>query len=370
MTSRSWRRAAAAVLTTVLATVLSVVPSVLALPAGAADGIVPAGGRTCTESLVPVRIAGPDANLTAYQIFARYCAPNDRPAPTVQVLVHGLTYDHRYWDIPDPDGSRRYSWEAAAARSGYATLAIDRLGSGRSSHPPSAQVDLPANVAAVRAVISELRAGRIAAPWGTPVRRVALVGHSYGSVVSWYAASANPEVDALVLTGATRRIREVQARLVAAGPLYPAASDPAFAASGLDAGYLVHRPGTRYENFFAPDTNVDSRVLAWDEAHKGTAAIGELNTAPAASPLDIRVPVFLLIGGADAIFCAARPGEFGSPCRTPRELVESERPLLGPSVPSVDAHVVRGAGHALNALRSSQESFRAAHRWLHRTVAP
>ncbi len=53
----------------------------------------------------------------------------------MQLLVHGITYDHRYWNIADPqnpDGDR-YSWVAAAAEASYATAAIDRIGNGNSA---------------------------------------------------------------------------------------------------------------------------------------------------------------------------------------------------------------------------------------------
>lgn len=197
----------------------------------------------------------------------------------MQVLVHGITYDHRYWNVRDPDGTNRYSWEAAAAAAGYATLAIDRLGSG--SHPPSVQVDVNSNAAAVRAVVHALREGKIAAPGkAVPVRKVALVGHSYGSITSWFAASDNPEVDALLLTGATHNI----------------------------------------------------------------------------------------IGSKDAVFCSLAAGDLGAPCDDEPALVENERPWLGPDVPSLTVHIVDGAGHALNAVRSSGETFGAAQSWLKRTL--
>lgn len=376
-----FRRAPGAALAATLCTLL--LPA--GIPAGAHASSTTAGdaGRVCRASTVPVSTASapvvpgdsfaPVTELTDQQIFVRFCQPKTKPSATVQVLIHGITYDHRYWNIADPDGTQRYSWEAAAAKAGYATLAIDRLGAGRSAHPPSFQVDINSNAAVVRALVHALRVGEIAAPPKSPaVRRVVLVGHSYGSITSWFAASGNPEVDAVLLTGATHNVRELESPVVVASPLYPAVADPAFADSGLDPGYLVDRPGTRYGHFYAPDTNVDPRVLTADEATKGTVTFSELNNYPVffRTPLDIRVPVFLLIGSRDGIFCSLRPGDLGAPCADAESLIASEGPQLGSHVPSVEAHVVDGAGHALNALRSSQESFTAAHTWLRATVAP
>jgi hypothetical protein len=83
--------------------------------------------------------------LGRQQVLVKLCLPTGKPTPaTVQVLVHGITYDHRYWNIADPADPQgdRYSWEAAAAKAGYATVAIDRIGAGASTHPPSTLVTM------------------------------------------------------------------------------------------------------------------------------------------------------------------------------------------------------------------------------------
>lgn len=375
MTSALFRRAGFTVLATALLAA--------ALPATAASAAKPpSGARLCAESRVPVSFESaplvpgdsfPKANsLSSQGMFVRFCQPAGKPSSTVQVLVHGITYDHRYWDIPDPDGTDRYSWEAAAIKAGYATLAIDRLGSGESSHPPSHQVDINSNAASVRAVIHALREGRIKSPVrNVPVQKVVLVGHSYGSMTSWFAASNNPEVDAVVLTGATHNIREIESPLRVSAPLYPSFLDPAYSYQAYDPGYLTIRPGTRADPYYAPDTNYDERVLAADEKIKGTVTFSELNNYPAIfrTPLDIRVPVFLLIGTKDGIFCSLAAGDMGAPCDTAEHLIASEGPKLGSSVPSVDAYVIPGSGHAINAVYTSRQSFKAVQDWVHRTVS-
>ena len=349
------------------------------LPATAADAAhYPPGTRECRESLVPVDTTsaflepggtGTENHLENQSIFVRYCQPVAKPSSTVQVLVHGITYDHAYWDIPDPDGGDRYSYEAAAAKAGYATLAIDRIGAGKSSHPTSYQVDINSNAATVRAVIHALREGKISSPEkiATPVKKVVLVGHSYGSMTSWFVAQNNPEVNAVVLTGATHNVREIETPLRVSAPLYPSFLDDRFEYKAYDPGYLTIRPGTRPDPYYLPDKNYDSRVLAWDEANKGTVTFSELNNYPMIfrTPLDIRVPVFLIIGSADGIFCSLAAGDMGAPCDTAEHLIASEGPQLGSQVPSIDAYIVKGAGHALNAVRTSQETFTAIQKWIH-----
>jgi hypothetical protein len=57
----------------------------------------------------------------------------------LQILVHGATYDHRYWDWPlDPE---QYSYVEWATERGYATLAIDRVGCGAGQLPGPGRAD-------------------------------------------------------------------------------------------------------------------------------------------------------------------------------------------------------------------------------------
>ena len=69
------------------------------------------------------------------KLYGQYCEPTVKKpsrAKTLQLLVHGITYDHTYWAgfqiIPS---SALYSWVTFANAEGYPTLAIDRLGNGR-----------------------------------------------------------------------------------------------------------------------------------------------------------------------------------------------------------------------------------------------
>ncbi|MHA6792345.1 alpha/beta fold hydrolase [Pseudonocardia bannensis] len=353
-------------------------------PEVVAASVAPDNGRTCTTSRLPVDLElglpptpGSDIGvpvgeaLGPQEVVVKLCLPDGEPTPdTVQVLVHGITYDHRYWNIADPDDPEgdRYSWEAAAAKAGYATAAIDRIGNGDSTRPVSAAINIDSNATALHQVVQALREGRVEAPEkkSTAFDKVVLVGHSYGSMTSFTEASRYQDVDALILTGVSHNIREVQTPTNIESKHYPAILDPQFAGSGFDPGYVTSRPGTRYDLFYAPGTDVDERIVERDEATKGTFSQGELANYPVIfrTPLDVRAPVFLLNGSLDGIFCTLGPLDLGAPCETPEALIENERPWFGPNVPSIDAHITPDAGHDLNAFRSSQESFGAAMEWL------
>lgn len=85
-------------------------------------------------SLVPV---------TGSQTLAgTYCLPmvTNANSDKLQVFFHGITSNRGYWsalggpDFPEYQPGN-YSWVDVATAKGYPTLALDRLGSGESSHP-------------------------------------------------------------------------------------------------------------------------------------------------------------------------------------------------------------------------------------------
>lgn len=348
--------------------------------------VAPDNARICKTSFVPVTlepgnpltpgappgVAAP-AEVGAQQVLVKLCLPKSKPnTGVVQLLVHGITYDHRYWNIADPANAKgdRYSWEAAAAKAGYATLALDRIGSGTSTHPPSVFVDIDSNATAIHQVVQALRAGAIASPTTpTKFKQVVLVGHSYGSMTSWFEASRYQDVDALVITSATHNVHELTSAASIESAHYPAVLDPQFANTTLDPGYVTSMPGKRYDQYYAP-ADVDLGIVARDEATKGTFTQSEVYNYPVVfrTHLDIRAPVFLIIGSLDGIFCSQIAVDLAAPCQTSAALIANERPWYGPGVPSMDAHIVQGAGHDLNAMYSSQQTFNAVTQWLTQKV--
>ena len=162
---------------------------------------------------------------------------------TVQVLIPGATYNHLYWDFPYGDGY--YSYVNAATTAGYATFAIDPIGQGNSSHPPSADVDLTAQAVSLHDAISDLHSGAVD---GHAFARVMSVGHSIGSVDAWLEAADYHDVVAVIVTGALHALSPDIPAIE--GDLYPAAFDPKFAGAVMDTGYLTTVPGTRGSIFY------------------------------------------------------------------------------------------------------------------------
>jgi Alpha/beta hydrolase family len=248
----------------------------IAAAAVAVLGISSAGGAradglptlTCSDHSLAVAIADPGPEDQT--MWGQLCYRGSREPGTVQLLVHGASYNHLYWNFPYGNGY--YSYVDAATAAGYATFDVDQIGSGNSSHPPSADVTLTADAVALHDAVTALRTGGVG---GQAFQHVIMVGHSIGSEEAWIEAGTYHDVDAVVITGALHALNPNLLTL-AGSDLYPAVDDPKFADSGLDDGYLTTVPGTR-EALFYDSATANPAVVAIDEANKDTGTASELD---------------------------------------------------------------------------------------------
>jgi pimeloyl-ACP methyl ester carboxylesterase len=341
---------------------LVLLASTLAAASFVTSGAAKAAPRvgTCTDNVIPVSLrAGRPLNQ---QIYGRLCLPAAGLPATVQLLVPGFSYGNTYWDFPDPtSGTRRYSYVAAALASGYATFAIDRIGTGRSSHPPSAEATSSADAYTIHQVVLALRTGGVSGSRGqVSFEKVVGVGHSLGTILLWAEASRYQDIDGLVASGATHHYDAVGNSAVTSSD-YPAILDPQFADGDYDAAYLTTRPGTRYKAFYAPAV-VDHAVVDYDEAHKYPSSGGEFEAGlMLQEALDIRAPVLVAVGSLDPSFCS---GSSSPDCASGDALAQAEAPYLGPAVPSVSGFVLPEAGHDLNMMLNAELWFTAAQSWV------
>jgi pimeloyl-ACP methyl ester carboxylesterase len=294
----------------------------------------------CQNISVPVSAANQNGFIAGV-----LCVPSR--ATSVQLLIHGWTYDHYYWDLPYQQDN--YSYVRAANRAGYATLNIDRLGDGRSSHPPSAFDTFYADVSTVHQVIGVLRNGGL----GHSFTKVIEVGHSLGSLVTLTEAGLYKDVDAIITTSIAHSLNYVNvASKIVAGD-YPAATDPKFSSSGLDVGYLTSDPGTRGNFYHSPDT--DPEVVAKDEQLKQTGNVVELATLAPYNLLNVdrtlNVPVDEVVGEYDPFIC----GLAGPSCTSDSALADFERPFYGPQA-KVVGYLAHGAGHDLQLEKSAPQT--------------
>jgi pimeloyl-ACP methyl ester carboxylesterase len=291
-------------------------------------------------------------------IYGRLCARGSVHNKTVQLLLHGGSYDHRYWDWPLHPA--QYSYVEAMTAAGYATLSIDRIGTGLSSHPADGNaVTLHSSAYTVHQVVQQLREGRhVVRSFGRlRARRVELVGFSLGSFIATIEASEYDDVDGVVLTAYSHTLGP--AALASFDLAYPANLEPAFA--DLPDAYLTTLPGVRPSLFFYTP-GVDPAILALDEQIKQTYTVGELaDIFPSmGASLGVRVPVLLVDGDRDLISCEA-PGctETGS--------LASEAANYAPEA-CFEMVIIPEAGHSVNLHYAAGDAFAAIREWSDRRV--
>jgi pimeloyl-ACP methyl ester carboxylesterase len=328
-----WRRVHVALLVAVAVNGLDVMCS-----AASASAV------TCTTTTVNIAVG-----LVPQTISGTYCRPRSRPSQTVFVLVPGATYNHLYWAFPYKP--QTYDFARAMAVAGFAAYAIDRLGTGDSSRPPSATLTGITQGVAVHQVIGYLRRTGFGAH---RFKTVLLGGHSLGSAISIIEAATFKDVDGVLLTGIGHHVNLVGAAKFLAFGLGPAFLQSRFA--GYDPGYLTTLSGTR-DVFYAPGL-AEAEVLQTDEATKDVFASTEapdglgLGTHSPYSAL-INAPVLLVNGSLDQLIC----GGVGSHCGSGTALLAQERPYYS-GAPCVDAFVMPGIGHDVN-LAPTAPTYRA-----------
>lgn len=327
------------------------------------------------ESYVPVALA---PGLPAEQrAFVRLCIPAGPMPKIVQMMSASLIWDHGYWDVTDPsEGTDRYSWTAHAVRAGYATLAVDRIGLGKSSRPPATEVNFESNLYVNHQIARALREGRIEGPHG-PVgfEQVVGVSHSFSTCFTEHLITRYPDdFEVAILSGWTHDPRFDNFELRIMPNLIPAASDAKFSGQSYAEGYNTTRPGSRHTIFFSP-ADSDPRLLEYDErVTKATLTVGELNTMIGSLelPIDMRIPILFAMGGSDPLFCKAPlpKGPYGTDCSSVETMLAIEGPRLGARLPSLDGFLLPGSGHNLNVMPNAREWFAFAMTWLAGKLPP
>jgi pimeloyl-ACP methyl ester carboxylesterase len=324
-----------------------------------------AAAISCTDTDLPVTGPGlpPLVPGTSATVHGRLCLPAGEAPDTVQLLVHGGTYNSAYWDLPyEP---QRYSYQRDMAGHGYATFAVDQLGAGRSSHPLSLPLSVWAAAEAMHEVVGHLRAGHAG---GVSFGKVVIAGHSVGSGVVAVEASTYHDVDGVILTGITHLPALPVLVLGAALGLQPVLLDSRLSALGSDPLYFTTKPGARAGLFYA-EGDADPAVIAADEAVKDQVSVPGMGTVavfgivlPATK--GITVPVLQVVGEKDVLFCgllALRD------CSDAGVLHAQEAPYYAdPS--KLTTYVLPGAGHSV-ALHENAGDYRDATRsWLQERV--
>jgi pimeloyl-ACP methyl ester carboxylesterase len=324
----------------------AILSTVAMLGAAAETASATASGVSCTTyRAIPVSLAaGQPASAT---VFGELCATRAEltNGETVQLLLHGATYNHTYWDFGTFDGlTCSYARDVAAA--GFPTFAIDAIGAGNSSHPASTSITFQTAAFVAHEIVQDLRQGTVGA---TKFGKVMLVGHSLGSGVAWLEASTYQDVAGAITTGAEHTATVFAQNSLA--DFHPTNMDPKFAGSGLDSGYLTTVPGKR-QLLFYNSADSDPNVIAQDEATKDTASLTQLTgelpvfSTPSVTQA-ITVPVMEIVGSNDQLFCGPESGGGTFDCSSGAE-VASEEAADYSAAARLRACVVPGSGHDVN----------------------
>lgn len=307
-----------------------------------------AGAVTCRDVSTPISVPGADPGT----IYGRYCRTDHPNGNPLQILVPGSTYSHVYWDLPDVDV--RYSYARFMNQHGYDTLAIDRLGIGRSTRPAlAAFVDAHSNADALHQVVESVRTHGVA---GRRYGRIVLTGHSYGTFTSDLTAATYGGVDGIVGTGWMQGPTH-QGNLEVFSVFHPAAMDPKFKDEVIDPAYATTQPGKR--SYFYEASKADPAVIAADEQTKDTLSGAEIDWmvhANTGMTTRIDVPTLRILGERDRVMCNP------DPCT--QQWMEETAPSLFPA--GVEVFSQPGAGHNVALERGNVEGFRVALSWLER----
>jgi pimeloyl-ACP methyl ester carboxylesterase len=238
-------------------------------------------------------------------LAATVCRPDSGQPTATAVLVHGSTYDDRYWSPPIGHSTSR----ALAAR-GYQVVAVDRLGSGQSTRLSDEAQTADASAAALHGVVQRVRQNPA---YRTSSRKVVMVGHSSGSTLTIRVATSYPgSLDGVIVTGLLHT-PGIGADVFLT-MLHPAAEDPKFAGDpSIPPGYVTtvgqDDHGVRVLWYAVYGSQVDPRMVPLDEAQLKDAMPGvdsggfvdEVFVQPR-SPR-VTVPVLVIIGNADLSHC-------------------------------------------------------------------
>lgn len=254
-------------------------------------------------------------------------------------------------------------------RAGYATLAIDLIGVGKSDHPPSLTVTIQSEAYAIHSAIQALRNGA----FGTSFSKVILVAHSLGTLTGDVEATTYHDEDGFIATGTSHG-----PGLLGLASLFvhatPALLDPETASQvpTADLGYLSlvdARPG------FYSGGAVDPAVEAADEATRQPDPVGYAGTlAPylAATPLldtnGIIAPVLLVNGEGDSIFCSQGGGLATASCASAQALYASESPFYSAAA-ELQTDVLPDSGHDINLVPNAHAWYARALDWVQQ-IAP
>ncbi|HWO09930.1 MAG TPA: alpha/beta fold hydrolase [Polyangiaceae bacterium] len=299
----------------------------------------PAQGRPSDVQVVNVRLPVTLSDGKTYSIAGKAYYEGSARDKVLQLAIHGITYDHRYWDTPSINGVD-YSYARFMARRGYVVLAIDQLGAGKSDRPDGDFLDLAETSSSIAQLVSKFRSRNN--PLRVGFEQIVLVGHSFGGLTATAAQASCSCADGLVISGWLHD---------AVPPV-----DPAVIQSLLGEPYVTIPQPIRQIFYHLPAADPD--VMAFDEQNISTtltrgqllSIVASFTTSPSSALAGmVTVPVLVQVGQFDTLMS--------------QRTVSNEDASYAAS-PSVTTQELPNQGHVLNLHPGNEEGWRYVEAWL------
>ncbi|KAF2171750.1 hypothetical protein M409DRAFT_17985 [Zasmidium cellare ATCC 36951] len=294
-----------------------------------------------------------DVNVT---IAAQFCFPPGRSPTTVQILSHGLGFDHVYWSFGGQNSE--YNYVKAATAAGYSTLSYDRLGNGGSTKGDAYTL----NQATIETEVLKRLTDHVRS-WDIPClshlhapTKVTHVGHSFGSQITNQLVSTYPNVsDGIVLTGYSTLPASVD---FAIGTNFFLAKDVLPQIYGnLSTGYLIWDQQSQNQYLFLHWPNFSPQVLAEGEQNKWPLSISELLSTSVHNATNFSNPALIISGQYDGVFC-------GFNCTG---VLPQARTTFSGATP-FETYVQPNTGHGINLHYNSTGAYQVINNFLARNV--
>jgi pimeloyl-ACP methyl ester carboxylesterase len=276
-----------------------------------------------------------------YAIAAQAYSQGSLTGKVLQIAVHGVSYDHSYWDAPSFNGLS-YSYARFMANRGDVVLAVDQLGAGKSDQPDGDFLNLDESARGIEQLVQQFKTHDN--PLHVAFQKVVLVGHSFGSLTALHAQAHCQCADGLLLTGWLNDS--------------PLPVDPSVLAPLLAAPYTTLPEELRTSLFYFT-ASADPDVIAFDNAQISTtvsrgqllSVIGAMNSnpSPAADAAAVQIPVLLQVGQRDVVMSERSVSDQDSEYTASRAVTSQELPNVG---------------HDLNLHKNHLEGWLYADTWL------
>ncbi|KAF5335742.1 hypothetical protein D9611_009647 [Ephemerocybe angulata] len=301
-------------------------------------------------------IGAPVTNNATYKIWTELCLPTKQDsANTVEFAVHGINFDHTYWNFGGP-GSK-YNYVDSALKAGHAILIYDRLGTGKSDKPDGIKEVQTATEVEIAAQLVKFLRGN---PFGSRFNRIIGIGHSYGSVqlIGMLGKYGNL-LDATIITGFTPFSGGLNTAFGSLGWAIASEQNPKrFGA--LPSSYIATQGIINDQQVFFRFGNYDPAVLKAAEAGKATATLGEVITQGAGPAANYTNPVFVVTGDKDYIFCG---GNCYQAVNNFTNLVDFTKAVF-PGVSNFSTFIPAETGHGVNLHLSAPQVYSKIQEWI------